>query len=67
MWNLQKMFGSKYKLVEHWLTYSDAKPFECEVCQKRFIKKKVLEEHKRTHTGEKPFKCEICNKFFATN
>lgn len=43
---------------------TDAKPFQCKVCNKSYRKNANLRIHMRTHTGEKPFECKYCDKKF---
>ncbi|KAL4969080.1 C2H2-type zinc finger protein [Aspergillus stella-maris] len=58
-------FSQKSKLQGHFLTHSNYKNFQCNVCGKLFARQATLERHERSHRGEKPYKCTECGKSFT--
>ncbi|KAK7505628.1 hypothetical protein BaRGS_00002899 [Batillaria attramentaria] len=58
-------FKTRYKsnLNTHIRTHNDARPFQCDICQKTFKHKQLLKDHKNLHGGDAAqHKCEICGK-----
>ena len=50
--------------LEHELTHSGLKPYQCKFCDKCFIEVLQYKEHELTHTGVKRNTCKYCNKSF---
>lgn len=48
-------------------SHNEAKPYECEICQRGFKMQSNLERHKILHTGEMRFCCSYCGKTFTQN
>ena len=44
----------------------NAKPHECDVCEKLFNNYAVMVVHKRGHFGERPYKCKDCGERFVS-
>lgn len=47
--------------------HSDAKPFNCEHCDKAFKLKNTLINHLVQHTGVRKFSCQFCTRTFASS
>ena len=59
------LYFVKAYLIQHQLTHTKTKNYQCDTCQKAFSQKHTLITHKRIHTGDKPYVCDKCDKAFS--
>ncbi|CAL4060310.1 unnamed protein product, partial [Meganyctiphanes norvegica] len=52
-------------LVQHELTHSEQKSYQCSICDKKGSQNCLLIEHRVVHTGGKPYQCSQCDKTFT--
>ncbi|XP_072021250.1 uncharacterized protein [Amphiura filiformis] len=62
-----KMFRSKYHLISHRITHTNARPFACDECDKTYRTPSALRGHKKAvHDGIKDHVCDVCQMGFPT-
>ncbi len=62
-----KMFRSKYHLISHRITHTNARPFACDECDKTYRTPSALRGHKKAvHAGIKDHVCDVCQMGFPT-
>lgn len=59
-------FSTSAEYKQHMATvHPQAKPFQCNHCQKQFSESKILKRHMKIHSPIKPHVCTVCNMAFA--
>ena len=62
-----KIFRSKYHLISHRITHTNARPFSCNECDKTYRTPSALRGHKKAvHAGIKDHICGVCQVGFPT-
>ena len=61
-----KIFCNWHTFIDHMLTHTDDRPFQCSECNQTFKQQGNLRKHLEIHSGVKRFRCEHCNQCFFT-
>lgn len=62
-----KSYKNRYCLMQHQLSHSNEKKYECNICFQKFVYAASIRRHKlNIHSQIKRYKCEICDKVYST-